>query len=1062
MIRKLCLITAIALLTAQAAFGLISKTIGSGKDFSGFDTACNWLKGQAQPLVDNYEFVADPGSYAACSLVAVNTGAHTVTFRAASYMVLLYASGQTYGFLVKQTANVVLQQLAVASATNALICFDSSPNGTVRACSVLTFSACNYGILISQSNQTLVDSCLAGANLAGISLFRSPGARVRRSTVSFCNQDGIDVQGSPDVRLDTVVVSNTFSYSIRFDSSVRSRTRFARVNWNSSNAGITWHQSDSARADSCFINCAQIGIDIQSSPGSVIRRCSLAARWADGVSVSNSDRVRIDSSTVFSLAGVPVSFTSSDGCHILASQVFDGSVAVGNYCDRDSVLQCAIQGGGAPPIQASGGSFPRSVGNVFANNLLTEWDNFAVNLTNQDSARFIYNSISGARNAGNNNIYGLQAINATSLVSRDNVIKNNGASGSYACYLTGGSNFLPGGTNYNDLYCPGGQLVSLNGTSYTNLAAWKASPGHPDSSSLSVDPVFKGGSDYSLDSTSPCKKAGAPIPGITTDLFGSPRDASTPSMGAIEWFPTPPGAFSLLAPLDGAANQHPDVRLAWSVSAWADTYLLYLSRDPLLPVVASRRTDTSYLCSGLLRDSTYYWKVVAWRNTGGTRTAGPWRFSVAPTAPDTPFVPEPQPPLGEKHRGIKAGGCMAYLEVGTDAATPMIYMLKGNNTYEFYRYNVLQPGLGWVADAPIPITNRNGKKKAPGKGATLTAAGGKVYASKGNNVLDWWEFTANPTGGLGTWVQKNDVPASGKNVKDGAGAACINLTGQDYVYLLKGNGTMEFYRFNPSDNSWLTLSSAPGGPKGKGYKTGSAIVYYPDDKDGPGVNRHIYFLKGNYNELYSFGVDDGSWTTLETLPRGAAKKKAKDGAGLAYHADTIYAIKGNKTNEFWKYACTGAAWRQGPSVGGSGTVQAGGSILYSDADNSLYIVKGGGTTAFYRYPLGVTRNSGSTGSKAVQSQSAHRGSQFALSITPNPLSQSLNPSISYSLPIPGNVSLKLYDITGKLVSTLVSGYHPAGSYNAGLSAAGCKLSAGVYLLKLESEDCQTTEKLIIQ
>ena len=285
------------LLSVTSAFGLITRTIrpSGGGDHTTFQGACTWLESQPQPLTDDYEFVADSSSYAPCSLVAVNTGTRTVTFRGASPGVVFLAGGSNYGFLVKQTANVVLQRLGATYASSACICYDSSPNGAVRACSVAT--AGSYGIRISRSNQTLVDSCRAyNASQAGISLFRSPGARVRRSTASNNFNRGIDVQGSPDVRLDTVVVSNAFNYSIRIDSSVRSRTRFARVDLNSSNAGITWYQSDSARADSCFINCAQIGVDVQSSPGSVIRRCSLAARWADGVSVSNSDRVRIDSS----------------------------------------------------------------------------------------------------------------------------------------------------------------------------------------------------------------------------------------------------------------------------------------------------------------------------------------------------------------------------------------------------------------------------------------------------------------------------------------------------------------------------------------------------------------------------------------------------------------------------------------------------------------------------------------------------------------------------------------------------------------------------------------------
>ena len=83
-------------------------------------------------------------------------------------------------------------------------------------------------------------------------------------------------------------------------------------------------------------------------------------------------------------------------------------------------------------------------------------------------------------------------------------------------------------------------------------------------------------------------------------------------------------------------------------------------------------------------------------------------------------------------------------------------------------------------------------------------------------------------------------------------------------------------------------------------------------------------------------------------------------------------------------------------------------------------------------------------------------------MSPNPTTSSLNSFISYSLPDAGSVSLKLYDVTGKLVSTLASGYHPAGSYYYSLLTTHYSLASGVYLLKFETEGYNTTEKLVIE
>jgi hypothetical protein len=69
--------------------------------------------------------------------------------------------------------------------------------------------------------------------------------------------------------------------------------------------------------------------------------------------------------------------------------------------------------------------------------------------------------------------------------------------------------------------------------------------------------------------------------------------------------------------------------------------------------------------------------------------------------------------------------------------------------------------------------------------------------------------------------------------------------------------------------------------------------------------------------------------------------------------------------------------------------------------------------------------------------------------------------IEYTLAAPGRVSLKLYDVVGKLVSTLFNGYHPAGSYSYSLLTTHYSLASGIYLLRFETEDCRITRKLTV-
>jgi hypothetical protein len=68
--------------------------------------------------------------------------------------------------------------------------------------------------------------------------------------------------------------------------------------------------------------------------------------------------------------------------------------------------------------------------------------------------------------------------------------------------------------------------------------------------------------------------------------------------------------------------------------------------------------------------------------------------------------------------------------------------------------------------------------------------------------------------------------------------------------------------------------------------------------------------------------------------------------------------------------------------------------------------------------------------------------------------------IHYSVGRAGRVSLKLYDVTGKLVSTLVNGDVNAGSYQTTVDAS--RLARGIYLIKLSTSDATANTKLIVE
>jgi Glycosyl hydrolase family 53/Secretion system C-terminal sorting domain len=76
---------------------------------------------------------------------------------------------------------------------------------------------------------------------------------------------------------------------------------------------------------------------------------------------------------------------------------------------------------------------------------------------------------------------------------------------------------------------------------------------------------------------------------------------------------------------------------------------------------------------------------------------------------------------------------------------------------------------------------------------------------------------------------------------------------------------------------------------------------------------------------------------------------------------------------------------------------------------------------------------------------------------PNPF----NPTtmISYSIPVKGFVSLKIYNTLGQEVADLVDGNKEAGSYN--INFDGSKLASGVYLYRLQANKFIQTKKMIL-
>jgi hypothetical protein len=101
---------------------------------------------------------------------------------------------------------------------------------------------------------------------------------------------------------------------------------------------------------------------------------------------------------------------------------------------------------------------------------------------------------------------------------------------------------------------------------------------------------------------------------------------------------------------------------------------------------------------------------------------------------------------------------------------------------------------------------------------------------------------------------------------------------------------------------------------------------------------------------------------------------------------------------------------------------------------------------------------GSTDPNFTSVETEDRLMDYSLSQNyPNPF----NPStvISYQLPVISSVTLKVYDILGREVATLVNEEKPAGSYEVQFDASG--LTSGIYFYQLNAGQYSETKKMIL-
>jgi hypothetical protein len=386
----------------------------------------------------------------------------------------------------------------------------------------------------------------------------------------------------------------------------------------------------------------------------------------------------------------------------------------------------------------------------------------------------------------------------------------------------------------------------------------------------------------------------------------------------------------------------------------------------------------------------------------------------------------PDLPAGAKRRAVMMGGSLGFVP------DSLIFAFKGNNTYEFYMYNVNRDT--WSQCAPIL-----GRKKVKYGGQLAGDTSGNVYAFKGNSSVEFWQYSVAGR----TWTPKQSYPSiSGKKLKGGSNLAYVQQL--NAFYANKGM-TYEFNCYDIATDNWLLKRAVPAGPTGRRKPKDGTVMAY----DGQGT---IYLLKGGTYEFYGYSIAGDSWFEKKSIPNAvytSRARKMKKGAAAAFDTqyNLLYALKGGKGGEFWFYDPARDTWVEPlddsfPTPPRGRPPYTGAALCYGAG--KIFALRGNKTNEFWRYnanfPLG--NNASQTGAQSGEAAIARLG----LSAAPNPFVG--RTQLRYSLPAAGRVRIELYDAAGRLVRVVSNGRQEMGQHVAQLNSDG--LAAGVYLVRLDT------------
>ncbi|MCX6639594.1 MAG: C10 family peptidase [bacterium] len=353
---------------------------------------------------------------------------------------------------------------------------------------------------------------------------------------------------------------------------------------------------------------------------------------------------------------------------------------------------------------------------------------------------------------------------------------------------------------------------------------------------------------------------------------------------------------------------------------------------------------------------------------------------------------------------------------------------------------------------------------------SLTLDGsGNVYLtgySYGNGTYNDYATIMYNSAGIQLWVTRYNDSANGNYearsiaVEEGGGniyvtGSCLGSGNSDDYATIKYNsaGVQQWVAFyngtlSTGDNAHALVVDGGGNVYVTGWSTGTGYPFNCDyatvKYNSAGVQQWVarYNSPANGNDYgYSLALDGDGNVYVTGYSAQTETYFNDDYATIKYNAagqQQWVALYNGPGNDY-DAACSLA-------LDGSGNVYVTGySVGNGTGDDYATIKYSGGNIAGWGEPVATM-----LGGAPVK--------EFTLNQNyPNPFNPTT--TLHYELPAASQVTLKVYDTSGRLVTTLVNGYRQAGAHE--VTFDGSRLASGVYLVRLEAGEFRAVQKMVL-